>query len=64
MANQNATVRITGILDAVGIAHSSWFQAKCTLCGLFLFFIFLCPGYNLAVKISCFVTIIPYRSML
>lgn len=26
MANQNAIVRITGILSAVGIAHSSWYR--------------------------------------
>ena len=25
MANQNVIVRITGILDALGIAHSSWY---------------------------------------
>ena len=26
------------------------FQTKCTLCEFFLFFIFLCPNYNLAMQ--------------
>ena len=26
MANQNSIVRITGILDELGLAHSSWYR--------------------------------------
>jgi len=39
------------------------FQTRCTLCEFFLFFIFLGPGYNLAVKNRCFATIISDRSV-
>jgi len=35
------------------------FQTKGTLCDFFLFLIFLCPNYNLAMKTWWFAAIIP-----
>jgi len=32
------------------VSLSNLFQTKCTLCEFFLFFIFLCPSYNLAMQ--------------
>jgi len=43
--------------------NQSQFQTKYTLCEFFLFFIFLCPNYNLAMNTRYFATIILNRSV-